>query len=66
MSTRKKVLVLNTHAEFLIALQRVLEEEGFDTTTTWDTQEVLALLVSREFDVVLLGEHPPEMNSPRY
>jgi DNA-binding NtrC family response regulator len=38
-----------------------LEEEGFDTTTTWDLCEAIALLGSRQFSVLLVGEHPPEV-----
>ncbi len=63
MNTRKKVLVLNTHEDFLIVLQQLLEEEGFDTTATWDVREAIALLSSRHFDALLIDEHPPEINS---
>jgi CheY-like chemotaxis protein len=61
MNTRKKVLILNTHADFLIVLQQILEDEGFETTATWDVREALALLSSQHFDAVLVDEHPPEI-----
>jgi CheY-like chemotaxis protein len=61
-SQRRNVLILDSDPEFLIALERVLEEEGFNTTTTWNTGEAIALLGSRQFHAVLLGEHPPEVN----
>lgn len=41
--------------------ERHLEEGGFDTTTTWDVCEALALLSSRQFNALLVGEHPPEV-----
>ncbi len=66
MNPRKQVLALGTHAEFLIALEQVLEEEGFDTTTTWDAREALALLGSRNFDVLLVSDHPPEVNPAEF
>jgi len=60
-SQGKNVLILDSAPEFLIALEHVLEEEGFNTTTTWNTGEAIALLSSRQFNVVLVGEHPPEV-----
>jgi len=60
---RPSVLVLDSEPEFLIALEHVLEEEGFSTTTTWDAREATVLLASLHFDVVLVGEHPPEVRS---
>ena len=61
MSHRKKVLIVDCDADYLIALERHLEEEGFDTTTTWDACEAMALLGSRQFNALLVGEHPPEV-----
>jgi CheY-like chemotaxis protein len=63
VSSRKRILVPDTDAEFLIALEHVLEEEGFNTTTTWDSREAIALLASTRFDALLVGEHPPEVKS---
>ncbi len=60
---KTRVLVLNNDPEMLIALEHILEGEGFDTTTTWDAREAFALLNSRHFDVLLVGEHPPEVKS---
>ncbi len=66
MSTRRKnVLVLDTDAESLIALEQALEEAGFSATTTWATAEAIALLDSEPFDALLVGDHPPEVNSER-
>lgn len=66
MNTRTQILVLGTHAEFLMALEQVLEEEGFDTTTTWDAREALALLAGRHFDVLLVSDHPPEIKPAEF
>mgnify|MGYP005813556429 CR=1 FL=1 len=59
---KKKVLAVDNDPEFLIAIERFLEEEGFDTTTTWNTCEVPVLVAARHFDLVLIGNHPPEIN----
>ena len=63
MSHRKKVLILDCDADYLITLERYLEEGGFDTTSTWDACEAMALLGSRQFNALLVGEHPPEVKS---
>jgi len=59
---RKKILIVDCDADYLIALERHLEEGGFDTTTTWDACEAIALLGSRQFNGLLVGAHPPEVN----
>jgi DNA-binding NtrC family response regulator len=60
---RHRVLLLDTDSEFLISLEQVLEEEGFNTTTSWDARQAIELLGSDHFDVLLVGEHPPEVKS---
>lgn len=59
---RKEILILDNDESVLIGLERILEDEGFETTTTWDTREALDLLDSREFDLLLVGNHPPDVN----
>jgi DNA-binding NtrC family response regulator len=67
MSLQKKnILVLDSDPAFLIALEHVLEEEGFNTLTTWNAWEANALLGSSRFDVLLVGEHPPEVKSGEF
>jgi CheY-like chemotaxis protein len=62
-SQRINILVLDSDPEFLIPLQHLLQGEGFDTTVTWDVGEAVALLESSKFDLLLVGEHPPEVKS---
>lgn len=61
MDVRKKVLVLDADERLLIELERLLEDAGFDTITTWELRDALALLCTRRFDMVLVGDHPPEI-----
>lgn len=57
---RKRVLVADCHEEVLIVLEKLLEDAGFDTTTVWTAQEVLNLVESQVFDIVLVNEYLPD------
>lgn len=57
---RKKVLVADCHEEVLIALEKILEDAGFDTTTVWTARDALKLLDSQVFDLMLVNEYLPD------
>jgi len=58
MNTRRnRILLFDSDEQTLIDLQQQLEDHGFDTTTTWDVAEALQLARSRQFDLLLIGEH---------
>ena len=57
---RKKVLVADCNEEVLIALERMLEDAGFDTTTVWTARDALRLVNSQVFDLVLVNEYLPD------
>lgn len=59
-TSRKKVLIADCHEEVLIALEKMLEDAGFDTTTAWTARETLALMDSQVFDLVLVNEYLPD------
>lgn len=59
---QKKILVLDTDADRLVVLEQMLEDAGYDTTTTWDVRSAKELLASDGFNLVLIGEHPPEID----
>ncbi len=59
---RPKVLVIDYEEENLIALERLLENEGFDTTTVWTGQDGLKAVARETFDLVLVNEYLPDMN----
>jgi DNA-binding response OmpR family regulator len=46
-----------------IALERLLEEEGFSTMTDWSGKEALALSDQAQFDLWLVDEHGADVNS---
>jgi DNA-binding response OmpR family regulator len=57
MADRKRILLLHHDEDSLITLQWILENQGYDTTATWDHAEAAGLLKSRNFDIVVLHEH---------
>jgi CheY-like chemotaxis protein len=62
---RKKILVVDNDESVLIALERALEEDGYETTTAWDLTEGVKRLNSEQYDVLLVGDHPPDVNCER-
>ena len=59
-TARKRVLIADCHEEVLITLERMLEDEGFDTRTVWTAKDALHLLASEAFDLVLVNEYLPD------
>ena len=57
MADKKRVLLLHHDEDSLITLQWILENQGFDTTATWDQAEAAGLLKNSKFDIVVLHEH---------
>jgi len=63
MEKRRRALLLDTDPDTLITLQRVLEEADIDATVTWDKVEACQLIKTIPFDLILVGDHPPELNA---
>ncbi len=57
-----RVLILDTDPETLIALQHMLEQAEIDATITWDEAEACQLIETAPFDLILIGDHPPELD----
>ncbi len=57
---RKKILVADCHEDVLIALEKLLEDAGFETTTAWTAKDALKLVDSHVFDLVLVNEYLPD------
>ncbi len=60
---RKRVLIVDDDEHVLMVLQAMLENEGYDTTVTWEGHDALELLETWPFDLVLLDEHLPDIDS---
>lgn len=62
MNRRKHILIADNDELALIKLERMLEDDGFDTTTAWTTSETVDLLTKGKFDLLLVADHPPELD----
>ena len=58
-----RVLILDTEPDRLLRLQHLLEEANLDATITWDVEEACQLLGTASFGLVLIGDHPPELDA---
>lgn len=58
-----RTLILDIDPDTLITLQQVLEEAAIDATITWDEAEAYQLIKTAPFDLILIGDHPPELNA---
>lgn len=63
MEKRLRALLLDTDPDTLITLQRALEEADIDATVTGDEMEACQLIETAPFDLILVGDHPPELNA---
>lgn len=59
---RKHILIADSDEQSLIELERLLQDEGFETTTAWNTSDAVDLIRHRKFDLLLVADHPPELN----
>jgi len=58
-----RVLILDFDAITLIRLEQLLEEAGLDTTTTWNLPEACLYLKEKSFDLLVVGDHPPQIDA---
>ena len=61
MDRRKAVLILDFDSELLIALEHLLENCGFNCTSTWNIDEGYELMMSGVFDFLVIGNCPPRL-----
>lgn len=60
---RRKVLIIDGHEPVLMALERLLEDEGFSTVGAWSAQEAMARIESVGFDLILANEYLPDADA---
>jgi CheY-like chemotaxis protein len=56
-----KILIVDDDEQVLLELERLLESEGYNTTTAWGGGEALAYADQMQFEVLLVDEdltHP--------
>ena len=62
---RNRILIVDNDEKVLIELERALEQEGYETETAWDLPAGLEVLADGRFHLLLVGDHPPELNCER-
>ncbi len=58
-----RVLILDTDPHTLMTLQHALEQAEIETIITRDEAEACQLLETSRFDLILIGNHPPELDA---
>ena len=61
-----KTLIVDDDEQVLIELERLLESEGYRTTTAWDGREALALSDQCQFDILLVDEDMAHPDCPAF
>lgn len=59
---RKTILIVDDDEQVLIELERLLEDQGYSTTTAWSGREALEFLRCKPFDFVLLDGDLPDLS----
>jgi len=65
MNNDHRVWVLDLDEHVLIKLQGLLQDSGFDTTTTWRVAEGLELMATGFFDFLVVGNRPPLLDASK-
>ena len=60
-SEKKRVLIVDNDEEESRKLEGMLQQEGYDSSTTWSGLEALDLLQSRRYDVLLVSTYLPDL-----
>ncbi|MGB8064143.1 MAG: hypothetical protein WCF26_19800 [Candidatus Sulfotelmatobacter sp.] len=60
---RFRILICDTDVETLISLERLLEDAGFDTTTTWNAVDLARCAERESFHLLIIGDHPPQLDA---
>lgn len=58
-----RVLIFGSDPDVLVTLQHAFEEAGIDTAITWDETEACSLLGSKRLDLIVMEDHPPEVDA---
>jgi DNA-binding NtrC family response regulator len=62
---RNRILIVDNDEKVLIELERSLEQAGYETETAWNLPEGIDALADGRFHLLLVGDHPPELNCER-
>ena len=60
---RLRILICDIDPDILIHLEKMLEDAGFDTTSTWNVIDLERLLEQRSFQLLIFGDRPSQMDA---
>ncbi len=60
-SSQAKVLVVDYQEDVLIEIERLLQNQGFETNTFWSGREALRAAETDHFDLVLVSDYLPDI-----
>ncbi len=61
--SKRRILIVDVDKYVLMRLEQQLEDNGFETTTTWDLDAAMGLLTREHFDLLVVAHHPPQCNA---
>lgn len=56
-----RILIVDDDQDALVALERILEGEGYRTVVAWGGREALAHAEKEKFDLLLINEHVSDL-----
>jgi len=59
----RRILIVDNDQDVLITLERILEGEGYQTTTAWSAHEALDLCARFDFDLLLVNEYISDVDA---
>ncbi|MGH9440219.1 MAG: response regulator, partial [Terriglobia bacterium] len=60
---QKRILIADIDSDLLTRLEVLFEDKGYYTTTAWGGREMLRELQSKQFDLILLSDYLPDIES---
>jgi CheY-like chemotaxis protein len=60
-SEKKQILIVDNDEEEARTLEAMLQQAGYDSSTTWSGLEALELLKSRAYDILLVSSYLPDL-----
>jgi CheY-like chemotaxis protein len=60
---KTNILIVENDERILGTFQKLLEDEGFSTVSTWSGREALSLLQSGLFHVLLVDDYMPDLHA---
>ncbi len=60
---KNRVLIVDPDPDVLIMFERLLEDEGYTTVTSWSGRDALQVLEQQRFDLLLISDYLPDISA---